>query len=154
AIRTARKRRCVVSVASQDPEDFTKNPDLRAIRSNCQIKIIFNLPNLKLAQRELGFSDGQAAELGRMIKSGGQKTRDCMVFYPDGDRTGCVHLRIALDPVSAYLCAGAGIQTVSKNEALKALESVMGGERIHPNLLRALETDALIEERQPIYSAR
>lgn len=137
SIRTARKLNAIVTVASQDPEDF--NTEMaKGIRSNCEVKWLFNLTNPQLAGEVLELPQGVVSLLEALPMNAGPGYRDCVLVYPPRSST---YLRIKNSPLDRRLLEGAGRETSTVKDAYEDLRAL--AIRVPANLRRALEMDGL-----------
>ena len=137
SIRTARKLNAIVTVASQDPEDF--NTEMaKGIRSNCEVKWLFNLTNPQLAGEVLELPAGVVTLLEALPMNAGKGYRDCVLVYPPKAST---YLRIKISPLDRRLLEGAGRETSTLRDAYDDIKAL--ATQVPARLRRALEMDGL-----------
>lgn len=150
-IRTARKQNAIISVASQDPADFTGEEN-KGIRSNCEVKWLFNMTNPRLAGQVFELSQGVVQLLEALPMNSGPGYRDCVLVCPPRQS---VYLRIRNSALEQRLLQGAGRETATLQDVYKEMKAT--GCQMAPRVKRAIEMDGLGEQpvrRVPQASAR
>lgn len=136
SFRTARKASAICSVASQDPEDFAgDDKGISNIRTKCEVKWLFDMPNLNVAEEVFELRPGVIQALKFVQGNISEEFRDCVLTYPGG----VAHLRLRFGPMDRRLLLGAGeYEGATIEEALADVEGP-----VDELLLEALTTDAL-----------
>lgn len=121
-VRTARKKSTVVSVASQAPDDFTKNDIVKGIKASCEVKWLLRNNDPVNTAKIFELSPGELAAL-RRLEVGGEEFRDALLIYPTpGTRQGCAHLRLKFSITDKRVLMSAGRERATMNEALADLK--------------------------------
>jgi hypothetical protein len=133
--RTARKKKVLCSVASQDPEDFVSR-ELGGIRSSMEVKFLFASQKLNLVKEAFELEDGLIDVLDAVSREASADYRDCLVVYP-GNKVA--RLRLHLSSIEQRLFLGAGREKVDLKKCEADLRSVLGPNNpIDPQLWEAL----------------
>jgi TraG P-loop domain len=133
--RTARKKKVLCSVASQDPEDFVSR-ELGGIRSSMEVKFLFATQKLNLVKEAFELEDGIVDVLDAVSREANADYRDCLVIYP-GNKVA--RLRLHLSSIEQRLFLGAGREKVDVKQCEADLRSVIGKAEIDPHLWEALK---------------
>lgn len=138
SMRTARKLNCVCAVASQDPEDFMED-SARGIRSNCEVRWLFSMPNVPLAAQAFDLTPGVARLVARLSSNISTEYKDCVVTFPGN---GVAHLRLRNSVLDKRLLMGAGRELATLEDAVRDI-ALSCGEEPDRHLLQSLIDDGM-----------